>query len=139
MTTPRPAATAAHAMLDRDVASRRLGIELLEARPGHAVARMRVTADMVNGHAIAHGGYVFLLADTAFACACNAAGPTTVAAGADITFVAPVREGDVLTARADERVTFGRSGLYDVTVTCGDAVVAEFRGRSRTLGEDTTA
>ncbi|HEY8340361.1 MAG TPA: hydroxyphenylacetyl-CoA thioesterase PaaI [Egibacteraceae bacterium] len=135
MTTPRPAPTAAHAMLDRDVASRRLGIELVEARPGYALARMRVTREMVNGHAIAHGGYVFLLADTAFACACNAAGPTTVAAGADITFVAPAREGDLLEARAVERVTFGRNGLYDVTVTRGDTVVAEFRGRSRTIGD----
>ena len=131
MAQPR---TAAHDMLDRDVASRALGIELVEAADGRAVARMRVTATMVNGHAIAHGGYVFLLADTAFACACNAAGPTTVAAGADITFVAAAREGDLLVATAAERVRYGRSGLYDVTVTRGDGdVVAEFRGRSRTV------
>ena len=80
---------------------------------------------------MAHGGYVFLLADTAFACACNSHGPVTVAAGADITFLRPVRAGDVLEARAAERVVSGRSGIYDVTVTRGDDVVAEFRGRSR--------
>ncbi len=89
---------------------------------------------MVNGHAIAHGGYLFLLADTAFACACNSRGPVTVAAGADITFVAPVRQGDVVVAAAAERVSFGRSGIYDVTVRRAEQVVAEFRGRSRTVG-----
>lgn len=121
------------AMFAADAASRALGIELLEVSEGRAVVRMRITAAMVNGHAIGHGGYVFLLADTAFACACNSHGPATVAAGADITFVAPVAEGDQLTAYAEERVRFGRSGIYDVTIRRGDEVVAEFRGRSRTL------
>jgi len=125
--------TAAHDMFDADRASRELGIELLSAKDGAAVARMRVTKSMLNGHAIAHGGYVFLLADTAFACACNSRGPVTVAAGADITFVRPVREGDLLVADARERTRFGRSGVYDVTVSCGDEVVAEFRGRSRVV------
>ncbi|MGN9776913.1 hydroxyphenylacetyl-CoA thioesterase PaaI [Micromonospora sp. H33] len=121
-------------MFDADLASRALGIELVEAADGAAVARMRVTAAMVNGHAIAHGGYVFLLADTAFALACNSHGPVTVAAGGDITFVRPAREGDLLLARATERTRYGRSGIYDVTVTRDDGeVVAEFRGRSRTL------
>jgi acyl-CoA thioesterase len=118
-------------MFDDDVASRGLGMELLSVGDGRAVVRMAVTAKMVNGHAIAHGGYVFLLADTAFACACNSHGPVTVAAGGDITFVRPVHEGDVLTAYAEERTRFGRSGVYDVTVKRGDEVVAEFRGRSR--------
>jgi acyl-CoA thioesterase len=77
---------------------------------------------------------VFLLADTAFACACNSRGVVTVAAGADISFIAPVREGAVLVADAAERVSFGRSGIYDVTVRSGDQVVAEFRGRSRAAG-----
>ena len=95
---------------------------------------MAIRADMLNGHGIAHGGYVFLLADTAFACACNSRGPVTVAAGADISFIAPVREGEELVARAAERVSFGRSGIYDVTVRRGDEVVAEFRGRSREIG-----
>jgi acyl-CoA thioesterase len=88
---------------------------------------------MVNGHGIAHGGYLFLLADSAFACACNSHGPVTVAAGADIDFVAPAHEGDVLIATARERTRFGRSGIYDVSVVRGDTVLAEFRGRSRTL------
>jgi acyl-CoA thioesterase len=74
-----------------------------------------------------------MLADTAFACACNSHGPVTVASGADITFIAPVREGDVLVATAAERARYGRSGIYDVTVRRGDDIVAEFRGRSRTL------
>jgi acyl-CoA thioesterase len=97
---------------------------------------MTVAATMVNGHDIAHGGYVFLLADTAFAFACNTYDEVTVAAGADVTFVAPARLGDELVAEAVERRRFGRSGVYDVTVTRGPGgdVVAEFRGRSRSLG-----
>ncbi|TDC33912.1 hydroxyphenylacetyl-CoA thioesterase PaaI [Micromonospora sp. KC213] len=121
-------------MFDADVASRGLGIELVDAGDGTARARMRVTAAMVNGHGIGHGGYVFLLADTAFALACNSHGPPTVAAGGEISFLRPVRAGDVLTATATERVRHGRNGIYDVTVRRGDEVVAEFRGRSRTLG-----
>jgi len=125
------------AMFESDLASRSLGIELLEAADGRAVARMRVTEQMVNGHAIAHGGYLFLLADTAFACACNSYGPVTVAAGADITFVASARLGDLLTATAEERTRYGRNGIYDVTVHGADSrVIAEFRGRSRTLEEN---
>jgi acyl-CoA thioesterase len=119
-------------MLDDDLASRSLGMRLIDAGPGHATVRMTVTDIMVNGHALAHGGYVFLLADTAFACACNSHGPVTVAAGADITFVTSAHLGDELEARAVERVTYGRSGIYDVTVTRDGEVVAEFRGRSRT-------
>ena len=130
---PRPGA--AQAMFDADAASRGLGMELLDAGEGAAAVRMRVGPAMVNGHGIAHGGYVFLLADTAFACACNSRGRVTVAAGADITFIAPVRDGDVLVATAAERVSFGRSGIYDVTVRRGDEVVAEFRGRSREAGQ----
>jgi acyl-CoA thioesterase len=128
---------AARRMFDADKASHGLGIELLDLAPGAATARMRVTATMLNGHAIGHGGYVFLLADTAFALACNSHGPVTVAAGADVSFLAPIAEGDVLTARAVERVRQGRSGIYDVTVTRGSGeqlqTVAEFRGRSRVV------
>ena len=120
-------------MLAADRASRALGIELVELTTGRAVTRMRVSADMVNGHAIAHGAFVFAVADTAFACACNSHGPVTVAASADITFVAPAREGDELVAEAVERIRYGRSGIYDVTVRRGDEVVAEFRGLSRTI------
>ncbi|HEY1624139.1 MAG TPA: hydroxyphenylacetyl-CoA thioesterase PaaI [Streptosporangiaceae bacterium] len=124
---------AARKMFEADTASRALGIELVELDEGIAVVRMRVTGTMVNGHAIGHGGYVFLLADTAFACACNTHGPVTVAATASITFLTPVAEGDLLIARAEERVVYGRSGIYDVTVRRGDEVVAEFRGHSRAL------
>ena len=127
------ARTAAHDMFDRDPASRSLGMELIEAGDGRATVRMRVTGAMVNGHSVAHGGYVFLLADTAFACACNSWGPVTVAAGADITFLRPARAGDLLEARARERAASGRSGVYDVTVTSGGDIIAEFRGRSRVI------
>jgi acyl-CoA thioesterase len=121
-------------MFAADQASRGLGMELVQAGPGSAVVRMRVAMQMLNGHAIAHGGYIFMLADTAFSCACNSYGPVTVAAGADISFIAPVHEGDVLVATAIERARYGRSGIYDVTVRNGADIVAEFRGRSRTIG-----
>jgi len=127
------------AMMAADVASAALGIELLDASPGRAVARMRLTDAMINGHGVAHGGYVFLLADTAFACACNSHGAVTVAAGADITFVRPGRSGDVLMAEASERTRFGRNGVYDVTVFREvdgvREILAEFRGRSRSLAD----
>jgi acyl-CoA thioesterase len=121
-------------MFAADRASRSLGMELVHAGPGSAVVQMRIAMQMLNGHAIAHGGYVFMLADTAFACACNSEGPATVASSADITFLAPVREDDVLVATATERVRYGRSGIYDVTVRRGEEIVAEFRGHSRTVG-----
>jgi acyl-CoA thioesterase len=124
-------------MFAADAASLGLGIELLEADAGEAVLRMAVTPALVNGHGIAHGGYIFLLADTAFACACNSHGPVTVAAGGDIDFVAPAHEGDVLVATAQQRARYGRSGIYDVTVRRGSELIAEFRGRSRTLRSGT--
>jgi acyl-CoA thioesterase len=121
-------------MLAADVASTALGIELVDVAPGRARVRMRVTEGMLNGHKICHGGYVFLLADTAFAVACNTYGRTTVAAGAEIVFVRPVGAGELLVAEAVERGRYGSSGIYDVTVSGDDgSVVAEFRGRSRTL------
>jgi acyl-CoA thioesterase len=120
-------------MFAADQASGQLGIELVRYGEGTAVLRMTVTSAMVNGHGIAHGGYLFLLADSAFACACNSHGPVTVAAAADVDFIAPAHEGDVLVATARERIRFGRSGIYDVSVLRGDEVIAEFRGRSRTL------
>ncbi|MFF9481997.1 hydroxyphenylacetyl-CoA thioesterase PaaI [Streptomyces sp. NPDC014733] len=125
-------------MLAADQASRAMGIELLTHGEGHALLRMTVTATMVNGHGTAHGGCLFLLADTAFACACNSHGPVTVAAAADIDFIAPAHEGDVLHATAVERTRFGRSGLYDVTIRRADEVIAEFRGRSRSIRRTTT-
>ncbi|MFK0243989.1 hydroxyphenylacetyl-CoA thioesterase PaaI [Amycolatopsis azurea] len=124
-------------MFADDQASNALGIELVEAAEGHAVATMKITETMVNGHDIAHGGYVFLLADTTFACACNSHGPVTVASGAEISFVAAGKLGDHLVATATERTRYGRNGIYDVTVhretPDGPEVVAEFRGRSRTI------
>lgn len=119
-----------------DGASRGLGMDLTELSAGRAVVRMPVRPDMVNGHGIVHGGFVFTLADSTFALVCNGIGRTTVASGADITFVASAREGDVLVAEGVERAAYGRSGLTDVTVRreSDGAVVAEFRGRSRTIG-----
>src|SRR5580692_3632821 len=117
-------------MMATDAASRALGITLLDHGDGWARATMTVRDDMVNGHGVCHGGVIFSLADTAFACACNSWGPVTVAAGADIVFVAPGRRGDTLTAEARVRARYGRSGIYDVTVARGDQVIAEFRGRS---------
>lgn len=120
-------------MLAADRASQALGIEVVAHGPGWARARMSVRSDMVNGHDLAHGGLVFALADTAFACACNSWGPVTVAAGAEISFLAPAHLGDVLEAHAEIRARRGRTGVYDVTVRRADEVVAEFRGRSREL------
>jgi acyl-CoA thioesterase len=116
-----------------DRASQLLGIELVEFGAGWARTRMVVRPDLVNGHDIVHGGLVFALADTAFACACNSWGPPTVAAGCEIVFVAPARPGDVLDAHAQVRTRFGRNGIYDVTVRRGSDVIAEFRGRSHQL------
>jgi acyl-CoA thioesterase len=128
------AQASADAMWAGDAASRELGMELEDVKPGYARMRMSVSDSMINGHDLCHGGYVFTLADSAFAFACNSYGPTTVAAACDIVFVASARRGDELVAEATERVRFGRSGIYDVTVRCDDNVVAEFRGYSRTIG-----
>ncbi|MGH8868398.1 MAG: hydroxyphenylacetyl-CoA thioesterase PaaI [Actinomycetes bacterium] len=126
----------AERMYADDLASRRLGITVDEVEPGRAVARMTVTEEMINGHALCHGGYVFLLADSAFAFACNTYGQVTVAAACDVVFVTSARLDDELVATATERVRYGRSGVYDVTVTRGAGeVVAEFRGRSRMLSQ----
>ncbi|MEP7191265.1 MAG: hydroxyphenylacetyl-CoA thioesterase PaaI [Actinomycetota bacterium] len=118
-----------------DEASRSLGIELLDLAVDRARVRMIISPAMVNGHGIAHGGYLFMLADSAFSLACNSRGRLTVAAGADINFVAVARLGDVLVADATQQTTYGRSGLTDVTLTreADEAVIAEFRGRSRSL------
>ncbi len=120
-------------MYTADLASRGLGIRISDVVPGGARATMRVTPSMVNGHGICHGGYLFLLADTAFAFACNTHGRDVVASGADVAFLAPVREGDALVATAVERVVRGRSGIYDVTVSRAGEPVLEFRGRSRVV------
>ena len=116
-----------------DLTSQALGIVLDEVRPGQATVRMTVREDMVNGHDIGHGGLTFTVADSAFSYACNSYNRRTVAAGAEIRFVAPTRRGDVLVATAIERERDGRDGTYDVTVTAGEKVVATFVGRSREI------
>lgn len=123
----------AHEMFASDAASRKLGIELVELRDGYAKMSMTVTEEMVNGYSITHGGYVFLLADTTFAMACNSREDSAVAARCDIRYLRSTRSGDVLVAEAVERARFGRNGIYDVTVSSGGDVVAEFRGDSRTV------
>jgi acyl-CoA thioesterase len=108
-------------------------MELVEVAPGRGTVRMTVREDMVNGHAIGHGGLTFALADSAFAVACNSYNRSTVAAACEIRFLAPTRLGDVLVATAVERCRDGRDGVYDVTVRCGETVVAELVGRSREI------
>ena len=121
-------------MYAADTASQHLGIVISDVAPGRATATMRVVDTMVNGHGICHGGYVTLLADTAFAFACNTYDVRTVAQGLDVSLLAPVYAGDELVAVAVERWRKGRSGLYDVTVARGRGeVVAEVRGRSRAI------
>lgn len=127
----------AEKMYAADTATSHLGIEIADVRPGHAVARMLITPTMVNGHGVAHGGYLFLLADTAFAFACNTYGAPTVARGAEVQFIAPALLGDHLVATAYERARYGRNGIYDVTVRRSDgAIIAEFRGQSHVLAAD---
>jgi acyl-CoA thioesterase len=123
----------AQRMLANDLATRSLGIEISDVSDGRATATMTVRPDMSNGHGICHGGYVFLLADTAFAFACNTHGVTTVAAGADVEFLAPVAVGDRLVAPAEHHVQRGGGGRSGVVVRRGEEVVAAFRGRSRAL------
>jgi acyl-CoA thioesterase len=124
----------ARAMWAADAASAALGMRLDELGPGEARVSMVVRPDMVNGHDLCHGGLIASLADSAFALACNSRAPVTVAAGFAVDFLAPARLGQVLEAHAREVALRGRSGLYDVTVRVGETVVAEFRGRSRSLG-----
>ena len=125
---------AAKTMWATDKAGHGLDIEIVEVGPGRAVLAMVVREDMLNGHATAHGGYVFALADSAFAYACNSDGHTTVAQHCSITFVRPGRQGDRLVATAREVSKGGRSGIYDVTVAVEGRMIAEFRGLSRTVG-----
>lgn len=130
----RTAERVAAAMVEHDVAARDAGIRLLDVWPGGARVGMTVAERHLNGHGIVHGGYLFFLADAAFAFACNSRGTSTVAAGGDVSFLRPARLGDELLAEASERALAGRSGLYDVTVRIpGGEVVAEFRGRSRAV------
>ncbi|HEX2944139.1 MAG TPA: hydroxyphenylacetyl-CoA thioesterase PaaI [Rhodopila sp.] len=134
MTPEDTARLAGETMWASDAATQALGMELLEVKPGRALLAMVVRPDMVNGHKLAHGGFIFTLADSAFAYACNSHGITTVAALCSITYLKPAREGERLVAEARTITEGGRSGLTDVTVRVGETVVAEFRGYSRSLG-----
>jgi acyl-CoA thioesterase len=124
----------ADAMWKEDDASSGLGMEIVEIGPGRATLTMKVQSHMVNGQRIAHGGFIFTLADSAFAFACNSHNEKAVAAQGDITFIKPGKLGDLLVATAREISRNGRSGIYDVQVKVGDEVIAEFRGHSRTIG-----
>ena len=121
----------AAAMFALDAASRTMGITLAGVGPGRADLKMTVRKDMLNGHAICHGGFIFTLADSAFAFACNSYNLSTVASGCAIEFIAPACEGDVLTASARERSLSGRTGVYDIEVeNQRGETIAYFRGKS---------
>jgi acyl-CoA thioesterase len=124
----------ADAMWQQDDASRGLGMELVEVKPGRAILAMTIKPNMVNGQRIAHGGFIFTLADSAFAFACNSHNERVVAAQGNITFIRPGKLGDRLVATAREVSRNGRSGIYDVCVAAEDgSVIAEFRGHSRVI------
>jgi acyl-CoA thioesterase len=124
----------ADAMWHDDRASKALGMSIRRIAPGEAVLAMTVRPDMTNGHDICHGGFIFTLADSAFAFACNTYNQRTVAQQCAVTFIRPVHAGETLTAHAVERSKAGRGGIYDVTVRDSkNIVVAEFRGHSRTI------
>nr|CAD6603346.1 phenylacetic acid degradation protein PaaD [Rhizobium sp. Khangiran2] len=128
------AEASARAMWNDDAASQRLGMSLDSIAPGHATLSVTVTEAMSNGHGNCHGGYIFTLADSAFAFACNSYNEMVVAQHCSITYINPVRIGDRLTATAAEVSRRGRSGIYDIRITNQDGVhVAEFRGHSRTV------
>jgi len=121
-------------MYENDPTSQALGMRLAEIRPGYARLTMTVRADMLNGHRTCHGGYIFMLADSAFAFACNSHNFNTVGAGCTIDYLAPGREGDVLTAVGIEQALSGKTGVYDIAVTNGEGrTVALFRGKSHRI------
>ncbi len=128
------AETCAAAMWQADQASQGLDIALEHIAPGAARLSMTVEPRMINGTGTCHGGFIFTLADSAFAFACNTDGLVSVASQCSISFIRPARLGERLVAIAEERHRAGRSGIYDVRVTVGPEVVAEFRGHSRTTG-----
>ncbi|MGZ8288108.1 MAG: hydroxyphenylacetyl-CoA thioesterase PaaI [Telluria sp.] len=126
---------AGKAMYDRDETSQALGMKLDEIRPGYARMSMPVRSDMLNGHKTCHGGYIFMLADSAFAFACNSHNQNTVGAGCTIDYIAPGREGDVLSAEALEQALTGKTGVYDIKVSNQEGrLVALFRGKSHRIG-----
>lgn len=128
------ARASADAMWADDRASAGLGMRLVDVGPGYATMSMTITEAMTNGHGMAHGGFIFLLADSTFAFACNSRGEKTVAQGCQISFLKAGRLGDRLVATAHEVWQEGRSGIYDINVSVGEETIAEFRGHSRTIG-----
>lgn len=127
----------AESMWAEDQASQGLGMALEAVAPGRATVAMTVTAAMVNGHGSCHGGFIFALADSAFAFACNSRNARAVAAQCSVTYLRPGRLGERLVAVAEERAVVGRSGIYDVSVRDRQGeVVAEFRGHSRSVGQN---
>ncbi len=131
---------ASQAMWSRDHVAQALGLAIADIQPGAARLTMLVRQDMVNGHAICHGGMLFTLADTAFAYACNSYNRNTVASACNIDFLAPAQLGDTLVAEAVERSQSGRTGVYDVTVsTLAGKTVALFRGKSYRIQGEVTA
>lgn len=133
MTPQQIARKSADAMWVGDEASRFLGLTLDAVGPGSATTSLAVQAHHANGHGICHGGYIFTLADTAFAFACNSYNRLAVAQHNTISFMRPGRVGAMLVAEAREVSLAGRSGIYDVTVRDGASVIAEFRGASRLI------
>lgn len=134
MTPQTRAKKCAEIMFSDDAATQGLGMTVQSIAPGRAVMTMKVRPDMLNGHGICHGGFIFTLADSAFAFACNSYNELVVAQQNQITFVTPGAAGETLTAAATEVSKSGRSGIYDVKVTgADDRTVALFRGLSRTI------
>ncbi len=134
MTPQHRAETSAATMWAADRASQDLGMALAHVAPGQATLTMPVTDTMLNGHRICHGGFIFILADSAFAFACNTYNELVVAQQNQITYLAPAQSGERLTAVTSEQSKTGRSGVYDVTVTGQDGrTIALFRGLSRTV------
>ena len=119
--------------LQRDQCAKMLAIRFDDIAPGRASATMTVRADMVNGHGLCHGGLIFTLADTVFAVACNGRGRRAVAQFCSIAFLRPVEVGDQLRAVGRETILAGQRGIYDITVTCGEEVIAAFRGHARSV------
>ncbi|TWD50702.1 acyl-CoA thioesterase [Agrobacterium vitis] len=124
----------AKAMWGDDNATRHLGMELISVAPGQAVVAMTITEIMTNGHGTCHGGYIFTLADSAFAFACNTYNQRTVGQHCSISYLSPAFKGDRLTATACEVSRRGRNGIYDIRIINQDGEqIAEFRGHSRTI------